>query len=167
MALLVGDQWIMVYSIAILAVCMLRVSSALFYLLYKEAQRQAATKFWEHFYVYGAWGFSALLGLLCWLSITPTVDASLQLAVTSTSAVYAVSISVLTPGGLSSPSASSPCALCQWPSRCSPIPIVCSSAGLRVAVFHLLFDFYLSQYPRHHHSGSDYDAQEAALAARF
>jgi diguanylate cyclase (GGDEF)-like protein len=92
-ALRVGDQWMMANSIAILGVGMLRVASALFYKRYKEAQRQAATKIWEHVYEYGAWGFSALLGLLCWQAITPSVDASLQLAVTTTTAGYAAAIS--------------------------------------------------------------------------
>jgi diguanylate cyclase (GGDEF)-like protein len=59
----------------------------------KEADRLVATKVWERVYEYGAWGFSALLGLLCWLTITHTVDASLQMAVTTTSAGYAAAIS--------------------------------------------------------------------------
>ncbi len=91
-ALRVGDQWIMVNSIAILAVGMLRVISAFLYKRYKEAERPLATKVWEHVYEYGAWGFSALLGLLCWMTITHTVDASLQMAVTTTSAGYAAAI---------------------------------------------------------------------------
>ena len=73
-ALRVGDQWIMVNSIAILAVGMLRVISAFLYKRYKEAERPLATKVWEHVYEYGAWGFSALLELLCWMrSPTPSM----------------------------------------------------------------------------------------------
>ena len=92
-ALRVGDHWIMANSIAILAVGMLRVISALLYKRSKQADRLVATKIWEHTYEYGAWGFSALLGLLCWVTITHTVDLSLQMAVTTTSAGYAAAIS--------------------------------------------------------------------------
>ena len=92
-ALRVGDQWIMANSVAIFAVGMLRVISALFYKRYKEADKLAATRIWEHVYEYGAWGFSALLGLLCWMAITRTADASLQMAVTTTTAGYAAAIS--------------------------------------------------------------------------
>src|SRR5262249_62299110 len=60
-ALRVGDQWIMANSVAILAVGMLRVASALLYKRYKQADRPLPTKVWEHIYQYGAWGFSALL----------------------------------------------------------------------------------------------------------
>jgi diguanylate cyclase (GGDEF)-like protein len=83
----------MANSVAILAVGMLRVASALFYKRYKEADKLAATRIWEHVYEYGAWGFSALLGLLCWMAITRTADASLQMAVTTTTAGYAAAIS--------------------------------------------------------------------------
>src|ERR1044071_8235418 len=92
-ALRVGEHWIMANSGAILAVGMLRVISALLYKRSKQADRLVATKVWEHTYEYGAWGFSALLGLLCWVTITHTVDSSLQMAVTTTSAGYAAAIS--------------------------------------------------------------------------
>ena len=92
-ALRVGDPWIMANSIAILAVGMLRVASALLYRKYKKSNQLAATKLWERIYEYGAWGFSALLGLLCWLTINQTTDVSLQLAVTSTSIGYGAAIS--------------------------------------------------------------------------
>src|SRR5262245_31969891 len=92
-ALRVGDAWIMAISVAILAVGMLRVASALFYKRSKAAELLTATRIWEHVYEYGAWGFSALLGLLCWMTITHTADASLQMAVTTTSAGYAAAIS--------------------------------------------------------------------------
>ena len=76
-ALRVGDEWIMANSVAIFAVGMLRVVSAL---LYRQVQEDgpgpAATKRWEHVYEYGAWGFAALLGLLCWLTITQTNDGA-------------------------------------------------------------------------------------------
>src|SRR5262249_14311249 len=91
-ALRVGDQWIMANSVAILAVGMLRVASALLYKRSKEADKIGATRFWEHVYEYGAWGFSAVLGLLCWMAITRTADASLQSAVTTTTAGYAAAI---------------------------------------------------------------------------
>ena len=92
-ALRVGDHWIMINSVAILGVGMLRVASALLYKKHKQNHQLAATRLWERVYEYGAWGFSALLGLLCWLTISPTVDASLQMAVTTASAGYAAAIS--------------------------------------------------------------------------
>ena len=72
---------------------MLRVASALFYKRYKEADKLAATRAWEHVYEYGAWGFAALLGLLCWMTLSRTADASLQMAVTTITAGYAAAIS--------------------------------------------------------------------------
>src|SRR5262249_22747072 len=92
-ALRVGDKWIMGNSLAILAVGMLRVASALFYKRYKEADKLAATRAWERVYEYGAWGFAALLGLLCWMTLSRTTDASLQMAVTTITAGYAAAIS--------------------------------------------------------------------------
>jgi diguanylate cyclase (GGDEF)-like protein len=92
-ALRVGNLWIMLDSIAIFAVGMLRVASALFYRRSKQNQRFEATRLWERVYEYGAWGFSALLGLLCWLTLMQTTDASLQMAVTTTAAGYAAAIS--------------------------------------------------------------------------
>ncbi|MCF8476530.1 MAG: EAL domain-containing protein [Pseudolabrys sp.] len=89
----VGDSWIMVNSIAILAVGMLRVASALFYRKYKKSNNPTATKLWERVYELGAWGFSGLLGLLCWMTIIQTADVSLQLSVTATSIGYAAAIS--------------------------------------------------------------------------
>ncbi len=89
----IGNFWIMANSIAILAVGMLRVASALLYRKCKNSNRVAATKLWERIYEYGAWGFSGLLGLLCWLTIIQTEDVSLQLAVTATSIGYAAAIS--------------------------------------------------------------------------
>src|SRR5215471_17114182 len=69
-ALRVGDQWIMANSVAILAVGMLRVAAALVYKRSMVADKIGATRFWEHGYEYGAWGFSAVLGGLCWMAIT-------------------------------------------------------------------------------------------------
>jgi diguanylate cyclase (GGDEF)-like protein len=92
-ALRVSDYWLMANSIAILAVGMLRVASALFYKKYKKTEQLAATKLWEHVYEYGAWAFAALLGLLCWLTINKTADATLHMAVTTTTAGYAAAIS--------------------------------------------------------------------------
>jgi len=49
-ALRVGDAWIMANSIAILAVGMLRVVSAVLYRRSKEADRLVATRVWERVY---------------------------------------------------------------------------------------------------------------------
>ena len=92
-ALWVSDPWIMANSVAIFAIGMLRVASALLYKKSKQSQKLAATKLWERVYEYGAWAFAALLGLLCWLTITLTVDLSLQMAVTTATAGYAAAIS--------------------------------------------------------------------------
>ncbi len=87
-----GDQWIMANSVAIFAIGMLRVASAVFYKKYKATDKLAVTKLWERTYEYGAWAFAALLGLLSWLTIMQTRDASLQLAVTTMSVGYAAAI---------------------------------------------------------------------------
>jgi diguanylate cyclase (GGDEF)-like protein len=92
-ALRVGDRRIMAVSGGLLAVGLLRVASAVFYAKYKKSRQLAATRLWERVYEYGAWAFSALLGLLCWLTITGTSDSTLQMAVTTTSAAYAAAIS--------------------------------------------------------------------------
>jgi diguanylate cyclase (GGDEF)-like protein len=92
-ALRVGDNWILATSIAMFAVGMMRVASAVLYMRYKKVDRPAITKWWEHVYEAGAWGFSALLGLLCWLTLVQTSDGALQLAVTTTAAGYAAGIS--------------------------------------------------------------------------
>jgi len=89
----VGDPWIMANSIAIFAVGMLRVASAVLYKQSKRSQKLGVTKIWERIYEYGAWGFAGLLGLLCWLTIRQTADATLQMVVTTTAAGYAAAIS--------------------------------------------------------------------------
>ena len=92
-ALRVGNEWLMAISIGIFAAGMLRVASAVFYRKYKTSEHPTATKLWEHVYEIGAWTFSGLLGLLCWMTIMQTTDASLQMAVTATSTGYAAAIS--------------------------------------------------------------------------
>ena len=89
----VADPWIMTNSIAIFAIGMLRVLSALLYRKYKKSGQEAATKIWERVYEYGAWAFSALLGALCWMTVMGTADASLHMAVCTTTAGYAAGIS--------------------------------------------------------------------------
>jgi diguanylate cyclase (GGDEF)-like protein len=92
-ALSVGSRAIMADSIAILAVGMLRVISAIFYRRSKHTHQVDAIRFWECAYEYGAWGFSGLLGLLCWLTLTQTTNAALQMAVITTATGYAAAIS--------------------------------------------------------------------------
>ncbi len=92
-ALRAGDTAIMANSFGIFAVGMARVTSAVLYKRYKQSERYATTKLWEYVYEYGAWAFSALLGLQCWLTITHTMDSSLQMAVSTTAAAYAAAIS--------------------------------------------------------------------------
>ena len=92
-ALRVGNWVLMANSIAIFAVGILRVVSALLYRRGRNDQNLTVTKIWEHVYELGAWGFAALLGLLCWLTITQTSDATLQMAVSTTTAGYSGAIS--------------------------------------------------------------------------
>jgi len=93
-ALRVGDRWILANSAAIFVVGMLRVASAILYRRHKKAADQPTIiRRWERIYEAGAWGFSALLGLLCWLTLIDTSDGALQLAVTTTAAGYAAGIS--------------------------------------------------------------------------
>jgi diguanylate cyclase (GGDEF)-like protein len=91
-ALRAGDARIMAVSIGILAVGLVRVISAILYQRTKR-RRPDATRRWEHIYELGAWAFSALLGLLCWLTIMHTTDAALQMAVSTIAAGYAAAIS--------------------------------------------------------------------------
>ena len=92
-ALSVGDGWIMANSVAILAVGMLRVASAALYKRCKQAADQPrATRRWERVYEAGAWSFSGLLGLLCWLTLTHTTNPALQMAVITTATGYAAAI---------------------------------------------------------------------------
>jgi diguanylate cyclase (GGDEF)-like protein len=92
-AVSVHNQAILANSAAIFAVGMLRVASAIFYRRYKQAADQPKiTKRWERIYEAGAWGFSGLLGLLCWLTLTQTTDAALQMAVVTTATGYAAAI---------------------------------------------------------------------------
>jgi diguanylate cyclase (GGDEF)-like protein len=92
-ALSVGNRAILADSIAILAVGTLRVVSAIFYRRSKHTHQVDAIRFWECAYEYGAWGFSGLLGLLCWLTLTQTSNAALQMAVITTATGYAAAIS--------------------------------------------------------------------------
>jgi diguanylate cyclase (GGDEF)-like protein len=92
-ALRVGDPWIMATSVAIFAIGMSRVVSAILYTRSKANRNLSATHLWERVYEFGAWGFAGMLGLLCWLTVMQTADDSLQMAVTTTAAGYAAAIS--------------------------------------------------------------------------
>ena len=92
-ALSVGNDAIMVNSVAIFAVGMLRVVSAILYRRYRAADQPSLTKTWERVYEAGAWAFSALLGVLCWLTLMETRDPALQMAVITTATGYAAAIS--------------------------------------------------------------------------
>ena len=87
-----NDRSIMITSAAILGVGMLRVSSAALYGRSKRGMNKSATAVWERLYRYGAWTFSALLGLLCWFTLRQTSEPVLQMAVTTTAAGYAAAI---------------------------------------------------------------------------
>ena len=86
-----SNHQIMLTSTAILGVGALRVVSALFY---RRSRNLALrhVRFWETSYEYGAWAFSGLLGLLCWLTLTQTDNSALQMAVVTTATGYAAAI---------------------------------------------------------------------------
>jgi len=88
----VGDLWMIAASAAIFAVGSLRVTSAVLFARFKAGKRTIDTRFWERVYAYGAWAFGGLLGLMNWMVITPTVDASVQMALTTTLAGYTAAI---------------------------------------------------------------------------
>jgi diguanylate cyclase (GGDEF)-like protein len=88
----VGNRAIMADSVGIFAVGMLRVISAVLYRRYQKTAGHPAIKRWERVYEAGAWAFSGLLGLLCWLTLMQTTDAALQMAVITTSTGYAAAI---------------------------------------------------------------------------
>ncbi len=87
----VSNTQIMLTSIAIFAVGALRVVSAVYYRRSKH-KTVRHVRFWETSYEYGAWCFSALLGLLCWLTLTQTDNSALQMAVVTTATGYAAAI---------------------------------------------------------------------------
>ena len=87
-----SNQQIMLTSVAILAVGTLRVISAIFYRNSKNKAESRTVRLWEAAYEYGAWCFSALLGLLCWLTLTQTDNSALQMAVVTTATGYAAAI---------------------------------------------------------------------------
>jgi diguanylate cyclase (GGDEF)-like protein len=87
-----GDTSIMATSAAIFGVGAVRVASAVLYRRSMRGSNPNATRIWEQTYKYGAWAFSALLGLLCWLTLNQTDDPILQMAVTTTAAGYAAAI---------------------------------------------------------------------------
>ena len=91
-ALRANQPIILANSIALLAIGLLRVTSAFFYRRCKTFERPVAVRTWERVYEFGAWGFSALLGSLCFLTISLVRDVGLQMAVTTTAAGYAAGI---------------------------------------------------------------------------
>jgi diguanylate cyclase (GGDEF)-like protein len=82
----------MMVSAAIFAIGGARVASAVLYRRSMGGFDPAATAFWEQAYQYGAWVFSALLGLLSWLTLRHTGQPILQMSVTTTAAGYAAAI---------------------------------------------------------------------------
>ena len=89
-ALHVGDARMIATAAAIGAVGALRIVSAIFYR--KGDKTAGAVLLWERIYGGLAFAFTALLGLLCWLVVTPSVDATSQMALTTMLAGYAAAI---------------------------------------------------------------------------
>ena len=92
-ALQAANSNILLVSVALLAVGMLRVVSAFLYKRMRRDGRTTGVRIWEHVYESGAWVFAGLLGLLSWMTITQTRDASLHLVVSTTAAGYSAAIS--------------------------------------------------------------------------
>jgi hypothetical protein len=69
-ALRAADGRILIVSAALLATGLLRVASALLYKSKRATGDISATRLWERIYEFGAWVFAALLGLLCWMTLT-------------------------------------------------------------------------------------------------
>ena len=92
-ALQANDARILAVSVGLLLTGVVRVVSAILYKRMKRSARPAATRRWEQVYEFGAWIFAGLLGLLCWLTLVDTPDASLQMAVSTIASGYAAAIS--------------------------------------------------------------------------
>jgi diguanylate cyclase (GGDEF)-like protein len=92
-AMRASDGRIMAVSVALLLIGLMRVGSAVLYKRTRATGLPNATRIWERIYEFGAWVFATLLGLLCWMTMMQTDDASLHLAVSTTTAGYAAAIS--------------------------------------------------------------------------
>jgi diguanylate cyclase (GGDEF)-like protein len=86
------DIGIFLCSLAVFAVGVARVVSARIYRRHREAGRLEAVGRWEKIYECGAWAFSGMLGLMCFVSVLRSSDASIHLAVGATSIGYAAGI---------------------------------------------------------------------------
>jgi hypothetical protein len=102
-ALKVGDRWMTAASVAVSAIGCLRVISAVLFARAKARKGTFDTRFWERVHGCGAWAFGGLLGLMNWMVITPSADASVQMALT-TLARLCTPAQAATPRGLRSPS---------------------------------------------------------------
>ena len=86
------DIGISLCSFAVFLVGVARVVLARKYRRHREAGRVEAVEFWERMYESGAWAFSALLGLMCFVTVLRSTDASIHLAVGATTIGYAAGI---------------------------------------------------------------------------
>ncbi|SEE02673.1 diguanylate cyclase (GGDEF) domain-containing protein [Rhizobiales bacterium GAS188] len=86
------DIGIALCSAAVFLIGVARVISARIYRRHREAGRLEALGRWEKIYECGAWAFSGMLGLMCFVSVLRSSDASIHLAVGATSIGYAAGI---------------------------------------------------------------------------
>ncbi len=87
-----ADPWLVACSAAIFLIGVARVVSAMMYRRYKPGLSPDEVRRWERIYEVGAWSYSALLGLMCFLAIHRSEDAAVHLAVATTTAGYAAGI---------------------------------------------------------------------------
>ena len=71
----------------------IRVACAMAYRDISEERRSSGARNWERFYEFGAWSFSALLGLMTYLTITREHDVLLYMLAAATTTGYAAAIS--------------------------------------------------------------------------
>ncbi len=91
-AVKVGDRWMTAAPVALFAVGCLRVISVVLFSRGKARKGTFDTRVWERVYACGAWAFGGLLGLMNRMVITPSADASVQMALTTTLAGYTAAI---------------------------------------------------------------------------
>lgn len=86
------DPVLAVCSVSIFLVGVVRVLCALAYRRRTRPDTAGGVRRWERIYEIGAWTYSGMLGLLCFLSVLRSTDGALHLVVATTTAGYAAGI---------------------------------------------------------------------------
>jgi signal transduction histidine kinase/AmiR/NasT family two-component response regulator len=84
-----ADPWITLCAVATGVIAATRVGSAVAYHRQLQAANHAAASRWERIYELGAWSYSALLGLLAFLTLVRCQDPGLHLVTAATAIGYA------------------------------------------------------------------------------